>query len=148
MDITIREAQPGDAQTLAMLADQLGYSISPAAVLEYIESKLVRSRERIFIACAGTDHAAQVVGWCSAAWVEHFYTPPCIEISGFVIDEAQRGQGIGHRLMQAVEDWTRASGLHEIRLRANVIREQAHHFYEQQGFTREKQQIMFKKKLG
>lgn len=148
MNVTIREARQGDEAALAKLADQLGYPVSPASVLNYIESKLDRRRERIFVAECTEEHETRIAGWCSAALTEHFYTSPCVEISGFVIDAAHRGQGIGHQLMKAVEAWTRDSGYDEIRLRANVIREQAHHFYEQQGFIRVKQQIMFRKKLG
>jgi GNAT superfamily N-acetyltransferase len=69
------------------------------------------------------------------------------EIGGLVVDENQRGMGIGKALMAQAEDWVGDHGIHEVRLRSNIIREAAHQFYEAMGYENIKSQFTFRKTL-
>jgi GNAT superfamily N-acetyltransferase len=71
----------------------------------------------------------------------------CAEIAGLVVDEPRRGRGIGTRLMAAAEEWARNRGLGALRLRSNVIRDEAHAFYRRQGFASSKTSLLFTKTL-
>jgi GNAT superfamily N-acetyltransferase len=72
---------------------------------------------------------------------------PVAEIAGLVVDAEWRGSGVGKLLMQRAEDWARANGLRMVVLRSNVIRSEAHAFYESIGYTRFKTQHAFRKQL-
>ena len=137
--LNIRDARPGDEAALARLAGQLGYPTSAEAVAARIVKYFGNAEERVIVAELDGD----VIAWTSAALVDHFYTPPCVEISGLVVDAGLRGRGIGAALLGGVKRWAAELGVATVRLRANVIRAEAHRFYERQGFARVKQQIVF-----
>jgi GNAT superfamily N-acetyltransferase len=138
-EINIRDARPGDEAALAGLAAQLGYATTAETVAERIVKYYGNPEERVIVAELG----GGVVAWTSASLVDHFYTPRCVEISGLVVDASLRGQGIGAALLGEVKRWAAELGVPNVRLRANVIRTEAHRFYERQGFARVKQQIVF-----
>lgn len=141
--ISVRSAEPADAERLADLALQLGYPTSA----EEVESRLPRYANaedaRIFVA----ELDGRVVAWTSVEAVDHFYLPRYAEISGLVVDSAHRGNGIGPLLLKAVEAWAMAQGLPSVRLRTNVLRTDAHRFYEREGFARKKTQYLYEKLL-
>jgi N-acetylglutamate synthase-like GNAT family acetyltransferase len=56
-------------------------------------------------------------------------------IENIVIDEAQRGLGIGQKLMQHAEDYCRTIDCFKIMLLSNSKRERAHHFFEREGYS-------------
>jgi len=68
-------------------------------------------------------------------------------ILGLVVDSSMRGQGIGHRLVREAEAWARSKGHQALNVRCNVIRTQAHVFYEGMGFACTKTQKHYHKKL-
>jgi len=89
----------------------------------------------------------RVVGWihvCVSYWIE---SNPRAEIGGLVVDEARRGSGVGKLLMQHAEDWARSKRLEAVYLRSNVIRKDAHRFYERLGYKNIKTQYAFSKML-
>ena len=70
---------------------------------------------------------------------------PRVEISGLVVDERLRSQGIGEKLLARAEQWAREKGYRTIGLRCNVIRARAHAFYERHGYQHVKTQKSFRK---
>ena len=87
-----------------------------------------------------------------AGWVHVFACPTVeselyAEIGGLVVDENQRGQGVGKALMAQAEAWASDLGIHEIRLRSNILRKEAHQFYEAIGYEKIKSQFTFRKTL-
>lgn len=137
--LIVRDARAGDAAALATLAGQLGYPTAVGTVAERIVKYFGNAEERVIVAELG----GTVVAWTSAALIDHFYTPRCVEISGLVVDASLRGKGIGAALLGEVKRWAAGFGVATVRLRANVIRTDAHRFYERRGFSRVKQQIVF-----
>jgi len=138
-ELNIRDARPGDEAALAKLAAQLGYPTSAETVAARIVKYFGNPEERVIVA----ELDGGVVGWTSAALIDHFYTPRCVEISGLVVDSDLRGHGVGAALLGEVKRWAAELGAATVRLRANVVRVEAHRFYERRGFARVKQQIVF-----
>lgn len=56
------------------------------------------------------------------------------QIGGLVVAEAARRSGAGRRFMQAAEQWAREHNCWAVYVRSNVIRKEAHQFYERIGY--------------
>jgi GNAT superfamily N-acetyltransferase len=132
MDPTIRDAAPADGETIAGLLTQLGYPSEAAAV----EARLDRLRivgDRVVV--------AEVDG--RVAGLAHLQVSPAIErdrpaakLGALVVDEAQRGQGIGRALVEAMEAEARLRGCELLFLTTAERRDDAHAFYERVGLER------------
>jgi GNAT superfamily N-acetyltransferase len=88
-----------------------------------------------------------VVGWIHGAEQELLDSGRRCEITGLVVDPPARGQGVGRRLVEAVEAWAAARGLGQLAVRSNIIRVESHPFYERLGFVRAKTQHAYRKQL-
>ena len=137
MDITIRPLTVDDAERVAELTRQLGYEVSTTDVATRIEGMPAGSVA--FVAVAG----GEIVGWIHGLNRELLFYPRILEIGGLVVDEAIRGKGTGRLLVEALADWGRGRGHTLIFARSNTKREQAHRFYEDLGFRREKESYTF-----
>jgi GNAT superfamily N-acetyltransferase len=141
--VTIRLAQPEDAVCIAALCGQLGYPTTADAVRRRLAGIRQDERHAVFV---GED-ADRVVGWV------HVYLCPLVvadaqaEIGGLVVDEGWRSRGVGRRLLEGAECWARERGCRELVVRSNVIREQAHAFYERAGYVCFKTSRVFRKTL-
>ncbi len=89
-----------------------------------------------------------VVGWIHGTEQELLDSGRRCEITGLVVDAGMRGQGVGRRLVRAVEDWAIARGLAQLAVRSNVARSESHPFYERLGFLRVKTQHAYRKQLS
>ena len=140
----IRTATLQDGIPLARLAVQLGYPSNP----EQVTSRLARIQSRPDQAVFVADLDGQIAGWV------HVYACPTVEselyaeIGGLVVDEQQRGRGVGKALMAQAEDWVREHGIREVRLRSNIIRKEAHLFYAAIGYEKIKSQFTFRKTIA
>lgn len=90
----------------------------------------------------------RVAGFVAARHDDHVAEGPAVEVSAIVVDAGARRRGLATALMVAVEEWARARGRDVVRLRANIVREAAHRFYEQHGFAVVKRSTVFEKHLG
>ncbi len=141
---TLREASQKDVFYLAELATQLGYPSTPEEMAKRLEKVLEHGYGAVFVA-EGED--GSIVGW-----IHVYYCPTLIadeeaEIGGLVVDERYRSRGIGTALLRKAEEWAKAKGCRTLIVRANIIRHQAHKFYERLGFVEVKMQKMFRKTL-
>jgi GNAT superfamily N-acetyltransferase len=129
MGLTIRDARPDDAGTMAELLGQLGYPTEGRAA----EGRLERLRivgDRVVVA----ELDGTVVG------LAHLQVSPAIEyerpaakLAVLVVDESRRGQGIGRALVEAAELEARSRGCELLYLTTSERREDAHAFYERIG---------------
>jgi len=142
--ITIRRATPDDLESILRLAEQLGYPTSPEAMTTRLTSILATPEKVIFVADPGTGKAA---GYIQAGQHVSLEVDPLVEIDGLVVSHDHRRQGIGGMLIAAVEDWARSLGILTVRLHTNIIREEAHRFYQDLGFAINKTQYSMVKKL-
>ena len=145
----IRRATADDAEALASLSDQLGYPSSAEQVRRRIAEMLSQPGHVVFVAATRpTDTPGGLAGWVHGFVHRTVESDPTVEIGGFVVDEKQRGSGIGRLLMAQLERWAQAAGCAAITVRSNVIRDGAHAFYQRLGFGVVKTQRVFRKELA
>ena len=142
--ITVRTAGVADAAAIASLCGQLGYPSTGDDIERQLAQAGRGSDAAVLVADSATDG---VIGWVHIRALHLLTRDACAELGGLVVDAAWRGRGIGGRLMAAAEDWARRRGLDTLRLRSNVIRDEAHAFYRGRGFTSSKTSVLFTKTL-
>ena len=143
--LTIRGAVLSDAPDLALLSGVLGYPVGGEILARRLGTLLTRPREVVLVAEAAPNH---VVGWLHGTEQELLESGRRCEILGLVVDEAHRGEGVGRRLVAAVEEWAAGRGLDRVVVRSNVIRAESHPFYERLGYVRVKTQHAYRKQLA
>jgi GNAT superfamily N-acetyltransferase len=141
----IREMTIADLPSVAVLAEQLGYTAS----LDQFKKRFKRISEdithQLLVACADS---GRVIGWI------HFYesipleAEHSIQISALVVDETLRKTGVGKALMTRAEAWAHCRNVPLVSLRSQTRREDAHAFYERLGYKKVKTSFKFQKKLG
>ena len=129
MDRTIRDARPDDAEAIARLLTQLGYPSDAGAVDERLE-RLQVVGDRVVVA----EVDGVVVG------LAHLQVTPALErerpaakLGALIVDEEQRGRGVGRALVEAIEVEARRRGCELLFLTTAERRDDAHAFYERVG---------------
>ena len=140
----IRKARETDCPAIASLTEQLGYPSSSDATYERLMHILVSERDTVFLAHLPDE---RVIGWIHAYLTTILETDPYAEIGGLVVDESMRNQGVGTALLKEVERWTTEQDIGLVRVRSNIIRENAHTFYRKRGYERTKTQHVYLKQL-
>ena len=129
---------------MARLATQLGYRSTAAEVRRRLGRILKQPGHAVFVA---EKSGVGVVGWAHVFVHALVESDTFAEVGGLVVDERERGQGIGKGLMSRVERLARARGARNVSLRSNIIRKDAHAFYEKLGYRIIKTQFAFRKTL-
>ena len=129
---------------LAELSGQLGYAATPEQVRRRLQLIKRGAEHEVWVAEAA---AGEVLGWIEVLLERTLISDREAEITGLVVDASCRGQGIGRRLMEEAEQWARDKGCRSVRLRSNVVRAEAHAFYEQLGYSVFKTQKNYRKML-
>lgn len=141
--LLIRPARLDDAPAIAELCGQLGY---PSTAMQ-VTHRLVQMAGFPFHALFVAETGGQVAGWVHV----HAYPLPesdfHAELGGLVVAETHRGSGVGKALLAAAEAWAIRNGCSELWLRSNVIRKEAHRFYQANGYENIKSQHTFRKRL-
>ncbi|MGH8033103.1 MAG: GNAT family N-acetyltransferase [Luteimonas sp.] len=143
----IRTATAADAGEIARLSAQLGYPAETGVFAQRLTRLLASARHAVFVAVDARDRR-RLHGLITA---EHRLTLGLgegVEIIGLVVDAAARRGGVGRALVDAAEGWARRAGSAEVFLRSNVIRPEAHPFYEGIGYLRTKTQHVYLKRLS
>lgn len=143
MNVTIREAQRMDARALALLSGELGYPVSAEEMGRRVDRLTLRRDDKIFVGAAES-----VVGWIQVSLRETVESGTYAEIIGLVVAEPHRSTGIGKQLVSTAEAWALRQGCGKIRVRANIVREQAKGFYTRIGYEAKKVQEVFDKSLS
>lgn len=141
-EFQIRQLFVSDAPQVSELARELGYDVSANDASLRIAGLAAR-RECAF---AGVRDGS-VVGWIHAADRRLLQEPPVLEIGGLVVAEGSRGMGVGQRLVDAVNRWGKQRGHDKLFVRSNVTRSDAHGFYEELGFSRDKTSHTFSRSI-
>ena len=137
----IRVYKAGDAGALEKLLDQLGYRVPPAAIDKRVATIRTTAGEAFV-----KEMDAMVVGCVNAIVDARLAAGTHGEIATLVVLDGYRGRGIGKALVEHAEAWL-AARVESIRIRANVIRDQAHQFYRRLGYRETKSQKVFLKKM-
>ncbi len=142
--ITIRQMLADDIEDVAILCDQLGYLSSVTSIAARFE-KINQNTDHVL--WVGVDPCGKVVGFIHGRVDESIHKSTMCEISALVIEETNRGRGIGKKLISAIEEWSIEKQVECIWLHSNIVREEAHHFYRLNGFHSEKTSRSFEKRL-
>lgn len=119
-----------------------GLSVYGSLVRRKLES-LDPHREAVYVAVA--DGAA--VGYVHVEKYDTLYFETMANILGLAVRSAYRHIGVGRTLVAAAEAWALQNGIQMMRLNSGKDRSNAHGFYKNLGYTSEKEQIRFMKKL-
>lgn len=143
--ILIRLAKSEDAQRIAVLCYLLGYSTSEEQVQKRLKL-LSNNQEHIVYVAYLPDEP--VIGWVHVYVIKSLVVGSAALIGGLIVNPEYRSRGAGRLLMQNAEQWAKEQGCETLQLRSNVVRQEAHHFYEQIGYTAFKTQLAFYKDLS
>lgn len=140
--VRIRTAQTEDAGRIAALSGQLGYPSSGASIRRRLRNLLGNSEHAIWVAEADE---GTVAGWIHIFVKQLLESDREAEIGGLVVDREFRGRGAGKALVERAERWAKARRLKSLYVRSNVVRKDAHIFYQKLGYKIIKTQSAFRK---
>lgn len=142
--LNIRPATKADAAAIAGLSGQLGYPAEERTISDRFAAIAADTRHAVLVA---VEDGGALVGWIHIMPKTMMLESDGCEIGGLVVDEHHRGAGVGRALLAEAETWARACGYRELTVRSDTRRSGAHAFYPAQGFTRTKEQSVYKKPL-
>ena len=132
-DLTIRHAQPGDAAALAQLMCELGYGTTKSEMQMRLPRIATDERYRTFVAvCDGK--VCGMIGTITSLSYEHNDVGG--RILALVTLRTMRRHGIGRVLIATAEKDFTQRGIRRIALNTQLIRDDAHKFYESLGYER------------
>ncbi|HEU4555681.1 MAG TPA: GNAT family N-acetyltransferase [Chitinophaga sp.] len=137
--IQVRAAIEKDAQQIAGLSSQLGYTLSVDDTMRNIIAIDKSNFDMAYVAVMN----GQVVGWIHVFYTMRLETGPFCEIGGLVVDAGSRGKGIGRQLVEKAKKWAAERNSSRLRVRCQVKRTDAHAFYTRTGFEEKKEQKVF-----
>lgn len=140
----IRPAAPEDASAITSLCEQLGYPSEVGEVSARLSHILGDDEHGVFVAELDS---GQIVGWIHVHIYRLFYAELMAEIAGLVVCQDFRRIGIGKQLLLKAEEWAGSKGSSAVNLRSNIVRKDAHLFYENLGYQKIKTQYTFRKIL-
>ena len=143
MSTLIRGAKAADAESIARLTDQLGYT-PPADIAVRLPKILSRPEQQLLVA----ERDGVIVGWIHAVVADYVDVDPFVMIGGLVVDRTHRRQGIGQLLLQKAEEFAVQTGCSLVRLTSSETRAAAHRFYESAGYSNVKTQYSFAKPVN
>lgn len=136
-----------DAQEIQSISNfELGYDIDLDIVKRQIKKLTDDSLHHIIIGFEN-EQTRKIIGFVHAELYESLYMDTGLNILGLAVDSNFQGQGIGKKLMSAIEDYALKNNISYIRLNSNVRRIDAHKFYESIGYVCDKTQKRLIKKL-
>jgi len=141
----VREARLTDTPGISALCSQLGYEVSHDEVLKRLEKLTQHDDHAVYVVAKENDHIA---GWVHIHGRYLIESAPFAEIGGLVVDQGARRQGIGERLMRKCEEWAKAKGFPQVRVRSGGHRKEAHEFYKRIGYSNVKWQEVFNLQLA
>jgi ribosomal protein S18 acetylase RimI-like enzyme len=129
--ITVRPATESDAASISALLSELGYSLEASHVKENIALLSLSSYDTVFVAQAGS----------TIAGVISFHVMPLFHvvgklgrISSLVVTIQWQRNGVGRKLVQAVEEFGWSQGCLRIEVTSGDQRKGAHLFYQSLGY--------------
>lgn len=146
VSVTIREARADDALEIARLATELGYPTEPGEMRKRLVNLI--SDPAHYVAVASGEDDDLLLGWVHAEHRISLEGGAGAELMGLVVDSVMRREGIGGSLAELAEAWASRQGLTKITVRSNMVRKEAHPFYQGLGYAHKKTQHVYTKLLS
>jgi GNAT superfamily N-acetyltransferase len=128
--ITLRAAQPGDADRIASLFTDEGYPSGPSDIVERLE-RFGSKESQVIVA----DHGGEVLGFIALHAVPRFeHSDRILRVMALVVDPGVRERGIGRLLMEEAERVGRELGAAWSEVTAGHHRPDARRLYEELGY--------------
>jgi GNAT superfamily N-acetyltransferase len=129
--VTLREAGPGDAATVAALLGELDYPTTGEQAAARLD-RIAEDPSTLVLVAEVDGEVAGLAALHVQLLVERDW-PGC-EVAALVVGERFRRQGIGELLMRAIEEEAQAHGGRRLVLNTARRRADAHAFYEALGY--------------
>jgi aminoglycoside 6'-N-acetyltransferase I len=149
-NVTIRPYRPADLTQWMRMRRELWPELptDEAAQRADCEAWLVRRNSIVFVAArSGSFHLCGFIEAGERELADGCETSPVAYLEGWFVDEDLRGRGIGHRLIQAAEDWAITKGYREFAsdaLLENLPSQRAHNAV---GFVEVERAVRYAKQL-
>jgi len=139
----IRNLKIQDAEKLQVInKEQLGYDF-PIDLTKSQLTKLLNDSKHHFFLGFEDDNSKKILGYVHAEVYESIYSRPLFNVLALAVSKESEKQGIGKKLMHALENEARNRQYEAIRLNSGMIRKEAHKFYEKIGYDNNKNQKRF-----
>lgn len=139
----IRKATEKDAHGIYLLINDLEKTVFEESMITDIFVKQCHDENRYVLVYEEDD---KVLGVCDLLFRDTLHNAGRIcEIEEFVIDEKERGKGIGHQMIKEVFRLAEEKNCLKAVLTTSTCRKRAHHFYEREGM--EMTHFMYEKEL-
>lgn len=139
----IERMKAEDLSQVLVLTRQLGY---PCALDDFAARFAEMKGHPEYAIFVARTAAGKVIGYLQINREPHtLLAGPRAEVAGLVVDEHERGGGVGAALIAAAESWARERDLPLIRIRSNMKRSDAHRFYQKNGYEIAKSWHLFTK---
>ena len=143
MDFVLRPVKTEDSKGIKKLAEELGYPSSEEKISEILETVIKHDDHRMIVAEQEND----LVGYIHMISSLRVGSDPFVEIAALSVREEYCKKGIGKALIAESQKMATEKGIDYVRIRSNIIRQEAHKFFEQRGFRNLKTQEVFIKKI-
>ncbi len=145
MDVILREMNKFDSIKCKELTIQLGY---PEQLIDFDKRfSLINKLPHHHLVVAETLVDKNVIAWMHLEIRYLLFSTFRVEISAIIVDEKFRGNGIGKRLLNYAENWTKNCGFKEVFLYTQTNIEDMNNFYMKNGYLYAKELKMFIKSL-
>lgn len=136
-----------DLPVVLGLAAQLGYPGNTIGSFAERFAEIQKSPDHaLFVA---RNELGKTIGFIQIHREPHtLLSGPRADVGALVVDQQERGQGVGAALLRRAESWAREKRLPLIRIRSNVKREKAHQFYRRNGYAIAKSWHLLTKTIG
>ncbi len=128
--VTLRPAEPSDAEAIAALFTDEGYPSGPSDIVERLR-RFASEHSRVVIA----EHEGAVLGFIALHALPRFeHDDRILRILALVVDAGARERGVGHRLMAEAERIAGELDAAFIEVTAGHHRPDARRLYESLGY--------------
>ena len=128
--ITLRPAEPDDADAIATMFTDEGYPAGPSDIVVRLE-RFATPHARVIVA----EHDDALLGFIAIHALPRFeHDDWIVRILALVVDAGARERGVGRALMAEAERAGREMGAAFIELTAGHHRPEARHLYESLGY--------------
>lgn len=132
----LKPMRAGHLNAVAALSEQLGYEVTEAELNGRFGALENHRDHRMVVVLKD----GRVAGWTHVCLVDGLESPRFAEIRALVVDSGARRAGVGKMLVEEAVRWAREQKVGKLRVRSNVVRDEAHKFYPALGFTLAKTQ--------